>query len=67
MFSDGDGFFDEMPEIFGDSRGETLGFQDSENLVTGDESDLGDPMGITKRDANLGGREARPLRASLPK
>ena len=36
----------------------TLKFQDSENLVTGDESDLGDPMGITKSDANLRGGEA---------
>ena len=58
MFSDGDCFFDEIPKIFGDCRGETLGFRDSENLVTGDESDLRDPMGVTKRDTNLGGREA---------
>ena len=36
----------------------TLGFQDSENLVTGDESDLRDPMGITKSDTNLRRREA---------
>jgi hypothetical protein len=36
----------------------TLKFQDSENLVTGDESNLRNPMGITKIDANLRGHEA---------
>ena len=37
----------------------TLGFQDCENLVTGDESDLRDPMGRISRSV-------RPLRASFP-
>jgi len=32
----------------------TLGLQNSENFVTGDESHLGNTMRVTKNDANLG-------------
>jgi hypothetical protein len=94
MFLDGDGLFDEMPKIFGDSRDETypsmtnvipewmvnaemnasvrhsdkanereltLGFQDSENPVTGDESDPWESRRVPPSWEGV-----RPLRASIP-
>ena len=35
----------------------TLGLQDTEDLVTGDEADLGDTVGVTELDTDLGGRQ----------
>ena len=40
MFSNGDGFFDEMPKIFGDSRGET--YPSTTNVISGVDGEYGD-------------------------
>ena len=35
----------------------TLGFEDTENLVSGDEADLGDAVRVTEGNTDLGGRQ----------
>ena len=48
MFPDGDRLFDQVVQIFGQFRRQSLGLQDSQNLVTSDEPHLGDTMGVTE-------------------
>ena len=48
MFADCDGFLDEMVEILGEISSHTQLLEDSENLVSGYESGLGNTMGIPK-------------------
>lgn len=55
MLADGNGLLDQVVEILGDLGGETVGLQDTENLVTGDVLDLGDTLGVTEDDTDLGG------------
>jgi len=44
-----------------EGRGEcTLGLEDTENFVTSDEADLGDAVGVTEGDADLGRSETLP-------
>ena len=50
MLADGHGLFDQEVKIFRQLGGQTLLLQDTENFVSGDESDLGDTMGITQND-----------------
>jgi hypothetical protein len=54
MLADGDSLLDELVQILRNLRGETVGLEDTENLVTSDTLDLGNAMGITKNDTNLG-------------
>ena len=42
----------------GGSVKRTLGLEDTENLVTGDEADLGDAVGVTEGNTDLGGGQA---------
>lgn len=55
MLADGDGLLDQVVEILGDLGGETVGLQDTEDLVTGDVLDLGNTLGVTEDDTDLGG------------
>ena len=44
-----------------EARGEsTLGLEDTEDFVTGDEAHLGDAVGVTEGDADLGQSETLP-------
>lgn len=38
----------------------TVGFEDTEDLVSGDEADLGDTVGVAEDDTDLGWGEALP-------
>lgn len=53
VLADGDGFADQHVEIFGDFRGETIGFEDSKNFVASDDFDLRDTMTIPQNDTDL--------------
>ncbi len=55
MLSDCDCLFYQVVEVLGDLRGETVLLQDSENLAASDTLNLGDAVGVTKSDTNLGG------------
>jgi len=55
VLADGDGLLDQVVEILGDLGGETVGLQDTEDLVTGDVLDLGNTLGVTEDDTDLGG------------
>jgi len=55
MLSDVDGLLDEEVEVLWDLWGESVSLEDSQNLAGGDGSDLGDTVGVTQDDTNLGG------------
>jgi len=40
MLADGDGLLDEVPEVLGDTRCETVALEDTQDLVTGQEANL---------------------------
>ena len=42
----------------GEGEEHTLGFEDTEDLVSGDEADLGDAVRVTELDTDLGGGHA---------
>lgn len=46
MLPDGHSLLDEVVEILGQVRGQTLGLQDPEDLVASDETNLGHTMGV---------------------
>ncbi len=58
MLSDLDGLLDKHIKILRDLRGKSIGLQDSNNLLSSDGLDLGDSVGITKNDTNLGGGQS---------
>jgi len=49
-----DSLLDKVPEILRDGWCKTVGLQDTENLVTRHETDLGNTMTIPKGNTNLG-------------
>ena len=57
MLADGDGLLDQMVEILGDFWGHALRLEDSEDLVAGDASDLGDAVRVTQNHTDLRGAE----------
>ena len=57
MLADLDGLLDEHVKILGDLGGEAMGLEDADDLLTGDGLDLGDAVGVTEDDADLGGGE----------
>jgi hypothetical protein len=57
VLADGDRLFDEVPEVLWDGWSQSVGFEDTENLVTGDETDLGNAVRVTEDNTNLGGGE----------
>lgn len=58
MLADLDGLLDEHVQILGDLGGEAVGLEDADDLLAGDGLDLGDAVGVTEDDADLGGGEA---------
>lgn len=55
MLADGNGFFDQIVQILWDVWFQTQRFHDPQDLVTGNETDLGNTMRITKDDTCLMG------------
>lgn len=54
VLSDVDSLLDQEVEILWKLWGETVRLQDSENLVTGDDLDLVDSVGISQNNTDLG-------------
>jgi len=54
MLADGDRLFDEVPEVLWDGWCQSLRLEDTKDLVTGDEADLGDAVRVTEGNTNLG-------------
>ena len=54
MLPDAHRLLDEVVNILRNVGGEALGLQDPEDLVTGDESHLGDTVAVPENDADLG-------------
>lgn len=48
---------EELAEAEGREGTVTVGLEDTEDLVTSDEADLGDAVGVTEGDTDLGGSE----------
>jgi len=57
MLSDGDSLLDEVVKIFGDLRSTTVLLEDSEDLSTSEESNLGDTVLISQDNTDLRGGE----------
>jgi len=57
MLSDGDGLLDHVVKIFGELRSTTVLLQDSEDLSSGQESDLRDTVLISQGDTDLTGSQ----------
>ena len=55
MLTDLDSLLDKHVKILGDLRGKTVGLEKTNNLLSGDGLDLGDTVGVTQDDTNLGG------------
>lgn len=55
VLSDGNSLLDEGIEVLGEGRSETVHLEDTEDLVAGDAADLGDTVGVTEDDTDLGG------------
>merc|ERR1712061_826185 len=54
MLADGDGLLDQVVDIFRQVGGKSLRLEDPENLVSGDEANLCDTMGIPEDNTDLG-------------
>jgi len=54
MLADSNGLLDEHVQVFGDLGGKTVLLEDSENLGAGDTLNLGDTVGISKSNTDLG-------------
>ena len=54
VLSDGDRLLDEAVQILGDLRGESFNLEDAEDLGPGDALHLGDSVGVTQDDTDLG-------------
>jgi len=57
MLSDRDGLLDKVVKIFGEGRSATVLLQDSQDLLSGEESDLRDTVLISEGDTNLTGSQ----------
>jgi len=58
MLPDGDSLLDEIVAILWKSWSHSLAFQDTEDFVSSDKSDLGNAMTVPENDTNLGGSQA---------
>jgi len=56
VLADGDSLLDQHVQVLGNFGSDALRLQDTEYLVTGDDLNLGDSVGITKNNTNLGGQ-----------
>jgi len=55
MLADADGLLDEVVEVLGNLGGEAGLLKNTEDLGAGDSLDLGDAVGVTEGDTDLGG------------
>merc|ERR1712107_897422 len=55
MLPDGDSLLDQVVAILGQLGGHALAFQDAEDLVASNETDLGNTVGVPEDDTDLGG------------
>ena len=55
MLSDGDGFFNQVVEIFWNLRGQTIFLQDSEDFATSHSFDLRNTNSVSEGNTDLGG------------
>jgi len=53
MLSDRDGLLDQVVQVLWDRWSQTFRLEDSEDLVTSDESDLGNSLRVSQLDTNL--------------
>ena len=53
VLSDRDSLLDQEVQVLWDLWSQTVGFQDSQDLVTGDNLGLGDTVGISQKNTNL--------------
>ncbi len=53
MLAHRDGLLDEVVEVLGDLGSKTLRLEDTEDLVTGDETDLSDTLRVTELNTDL--------------
>jgi len=60
VLADGDGLLDQHVKVLWDLRGEAIGLEDAEDLVSGDDPDLRDTVAIPQDNTNLGRRGALP-------
>ena len=58
VFADRDSLLDEVVQVFWDFRGEALGLQDAEDLVTREAANVGDTLGVTQADTDFGWGQA---------
>jgi len=54
MLANGNRLFDEVPKVLRDGWAKSLGFEDTEDFVSSDETDLGDTVRVTEGDTDLG-------------
>lgn len=55
VLSDRDGLLNQVVEVLGDLGGKTSALEDTEDLVTSNETDLGDTLAVTELDTDLRG------------
>ena len=55
VLADGNGLLDEVVKVLRDLRSKTLRLEDTEDLVTGDETDLGNTLRVTELNTDLRG------------
>lgn len=55
VLADGNSLLDQHVQILRELRSETVGLEDTEDLVTSNEADLGNSVGVTQDDTDLGG------------
>ena len=55
MLADVDGLLDQVVDVLGKIGSQALGLQDSQDLVAGDEPDLGDTVAVPKDNTDLRG------------
>jgi len=58
MLANGNRLFDEVPKVLRDGWAKSLRFEDTENFVSSDETDLGNTMRVTEGDTDLGGSQS---------
>jgi len=53
VLADGNGLLDEHVKVLGDLGGEAVGLEDTEDLVSGHDLDLGNTVGVTEDHTDL--------------
>jgi len=53
MLADGNRLFDEVPKVLRDGWAKSVGFKDTEDFVSSDETDLRDTVRVAEGDTDL--------------